>query len=115
MCSAVITRIAKATRATLKVQSLCREITVVSSSTRFGWTQRPLLYGDGGDDPYNALKPKLTKRFSNDYSILAHYVAEGDQLRPRLLLHRPKGQLCRRILVEPRFRPFQVAGPADQA
>ncbi|HKF59027.1 MAG TPA: hypothetical protein VKJ45_26535, partial [Blastocatellia bacterium] len=40
---------------------------------RFGWTQDVLLYGQGGDDHYNALQLKFTKRFSSSYSILAHY------------------------------------------
>ena len=40
---------------------------------KFGWTQDVLLYGDGGDDHYNALQTKFTKRFSTSYSILAHY------------------------------------------
>jgi hypothetical protein len=43
---------------------------------RFGWTQDVLLYADGGDDHYNALQTKLTKRFSNGYSILAHYTLQ---------------------------------------
>ncbi len=43
---------------------------------RFGWTQDVLLYSDGGDDHYNALQTKLTKRFSNGYSILAHYTLQ---------------------------------------
>ena len=40
---------------------------------RFGWTQDVLLYGDGGDNHYNAFQTKLTKRFTNGYSFLAHY------------------------------------------
>jgi len=43
---------------------------------RFGWTQDVLLYSDGGDDHYNALQAKLTKRFTNGYSILAHYTLQ---------------------------------------
>jgi hypothetical protein len=40
---------------------------------RFGWTQDVLLYGDGGDNHYNSFQTKLTRRFINGYSILAHY------------------------------------------
>jgi len=43
---------------------------------RFGWTQDVLLYGDGGDDHYHALQAKLTRRFANGYSILAHYTLQ---------------------------------------
>jgi hypothetical protein len=43
---------------------------------RFGWTQDVLLYGNGGDDHYNALQLKFTKRFSTSYSILAHYTLQ---------------------------------------
>jgi hypothetical protein len=43
---------------------------------RFGWTQDVLLYGDGGDDHYNALQAKLTRRFINGFSILAHYTLQ---------------------------------------
>jgi len=40
---------------------------------KFGWTQDVLLYGDGGDNHYNAFQTKFTKRFTNSYSVLAHY------------------------------------------
>jgi hypothetical protein len=40
---------------------------------RFGWTQDVLLYGDGGDNHYNSFQTKFTKRFSQSYSVLAHY------------------------------------------
>src|SRR5215472_1775654 len=43
---------------------------------RFGWTQDVLLYGQGGDDHYNAFQLKFTKRFSSSYSILAHYTLQ---------------------------------------
>jgi hypothetical protein len=43
---------------------------------KFGWTQDVLLYGDGGDNHYNAFQTKLTKRFSQSYSILAHYTLQ---------------------------------------
>jgi outer membrane receptor protein involved in Fe transport len=43
---------------------------------RFGWTQDVLLYGQGGDDHYNSLQLKFTKRFSGSYSILAHYTLQ---------------------------------------
>jgi outer membrane receptor protein involved in Fe transport len=43
---------------------------------RFGWTQDTLLYGDGGDNHYNAFQTKFTKRFTSSYSILAHYTLQ---------------------------------------
>jgi len=43
---------------------------------RFGWTQDVLLYGDGGDNHYNSFQTKFTKRFSNSYSVLAHYTLQ---------------------------------------
>jgi outer membrane receptor protein involved in Fe transport len=43
---------------------------------QFGWTQDVLLYADGGDNHYNAFQTKLTKRFSQSYSILAHYTLQ---------------------------------------
>jgi hypothetical protein len=43
---------------------------------RFGWTQDVLLYGNGGDNHYNALQAKFTKRFSSSYSVLAHYTLQ---------------------------------------
>ena len=43
---------------------------------KFGWTQDVLLYGDGGDNHYNAFQTKLTKRFSQSYSILTHYTLQ---------------------------------------
>ena len=53
---------------------------------RFGWTQDVLLYGGyGANNRYNALQTKLTKRFSDGYSLLAHYTFQkaennsGDQ------------------------------------
>jgi len=43
---------------------------------KFGWTQDTLLYGDGGDNHYNAFQAKFTKRFTSSYSILAHYTLQ---------------------------------------
>ncbi|MGA9767968.1 MAG: TonB-dependent receptor [Blastocatellia bacterium] len=43
---------------------------------KFGWTQDVLLYCNCGDNRYNSLQTKLTKRFSNSYSILAHYTLQ---------------------------------------
>ena len=43
---------------------------------KFGWTQDVLMYGNGGDDHYNALQAKFTKRFGNSYSVLAHYTLQ---------------------------------------
>jgi len=40
---------------------------------KFGWTQDVLLYCNCGDNRYNSLQTKFTKRFDNSYSILAHY------------------------------------------
>lgn len=43
---------------------------------QFGWTQDVLLYANAGDDHYNALQAKLTRRFTSGYSILAHYTLQ---------------------------------------
>jgi len=43
---------------------------------KFGWTQDVLLYGDGGDNHYNAFQAKFTKRFTSSYSVLAHYTLQ---------------------------------------
>ncbi|HYP28587.1 MAG TPA: TonB-dependent receptor [Blastocatellia bacterium] len=40
---------------------------------KFGWTQDVLLYCNCGDNRYNSLQTKFTKRFDNSYSVLAHY------------------------------------------
>ncbi len=41
---------------------------------RFGWSQDILLYqGYGATNRYDSLQTKLTKRFSNGYSVLTHY------------------------------------------
>jgi hypothetical protein len=43
---------------------------------KFGWTQDVLLYCNCGDNHYNSLQAKFTKRFSSSYSILAHYTLQ---------------------------------------
>ena len=43
---------------------------------KFGWTQDVLLYCNCGDNHYNALQAKVTKRFNSGYSILAHYTLQ---------------------------------------
>lgn len=43
---------------------------------KFGWTQDVLLYCNCGDNRYNALQTKITKRFNNSYSLLAHYTLQ---------------------------------------
>lgn len=43
---------------------------------RFGWTQDVLLYCNCSDNIYHALQAKIDKRFSNGYSVLAHYTLQ---------------------------------------
>jgi hypothetical protein len=43
---------------------------------KFGWTQDVLLYCNCGDNHYNSLQTKITKRFSSSYSVLAHYTLQ---------------------------------------
>jgi hypothetical protein len=43
---------------------------------RFGWTQDVLLYCNCSDNRYDSLQSKVTKRFSNGYSVLAHYTLQ---------------------------------------
>jgi outer membrane receptor protein involved in Fe transport len=43
---------------------------------RFGWTQDVLLYCNCSDNSYHALQAKVDKRFSNGYSVLAHYTLQ---------------------------------------
>ena len=43
---------------------------------RFGWTQDVLLYCNCSDNHYDSLQAKLTKRFSEGYSILTHYTLQ---------------------------------------
>jgi hypothetical protein len=40
---------------------------------RFGWTQGIDFYANTGKSRYNALQAKLTKRWSNGFSLLTHY------------------------------------------
>lgn len=52
---------------------------------KFGWTQGLAYYCDCGDNRYDSLQTKLTKRFSSGYSVQAHYTYQrvrqdgGDQ------------------------------------
>src|ERR1051325_79027 len=43
---------------------------------RFGWTQDVLLYCNCSDNHYDSLQVKLTKRFSDGYSLLTHYTLQ---------------------------------------
>lgn len=43
---------------------------------KFGWTQDVLLYCNCSDNHYDALQVKLTKRFTNGYSLLTHYTLQ---------------------------------------
>jgi outer membrane receptor protein involved in Fe transport len=43
---------------------------------RFGWTQDVFLYCNCSDNHYHALQAKIDKRFSNGYSVLAHYTLQ---------------------------------------
>jgi outer membrane receptor protein involved in Fe transport len=40
---------------------------------KFGWTQGFRYFGNDADNHYNSLQTKVEKRFSNSYSLLAHY------------------------------------------
>jgi outer membrane receptor protein involved in Fe transport len=58
---------------------------------QFGWTQDVLLYADGGDKPLQCVSNKvhetLCKQLLDPGSL---HVSTDDQLRSRLLLHRPE-------------------------
>ena len=43
---------------------------------KFGWTQDILFFCNCADNRYDSLQTKVTKRFSNSYSILAHYTLQ---------------------------------------
>ena len=63
-------------------------------SGNFGWTQGIDYFSNTGKSRYNAFQAKLTRRFSDGYSLLAHYtLPEGQEQRRRLLLHRPQREL----------------------
>jgi hypothetical protein len=40
---------------------------------KFGWTQGFRYFGNDANNHYNSLQTKVEKRFSNGYSLLAHY------------------------------------------
>src|SRR5207244_2298437 len=40
---------------------------------KFGWTQGIDFFCNCADNRYDALQTKITKRFANGYSFLAHY------------------------------------------
>ena len=44
---------------------------------RFGWTQGIDFYANTGKSRYNALQAKLTKRWSNGFSLLTHYTLQS--------------------------------------
>jgi hypothetical protein len=41
--------------------------------SQFGWTQGFRYFGNDANNHYNSLQTKVEKRFSNGYSLLAHY------------------------------------------
>ena len=41
--------------------------------SKFGWTQGFRYFGNDADTRYNSLQTKVEKRFSQSYSLLAHY------------------------------------------
>jgi hypothetical protein len=43
----------------------------------YGWTQGIDYFANTGKSRYNALQTKVTKRFSNGYSLLAHYTLQS--------------------------------------
>jgi hypothetical protein len=43
---------------------------------RYGWTQDFRYFGNDGDNRYHSLQTKVEKRFSQDYSILAHWTLQ---------------------------------------
>ncbi|MGA9998132.1 MAG: TonB-dependent receptor [Pyrinomonadaceae bacterium] len=43
---------------------------------KFGWTQDVLLYCNCSDNHYDSLQVKMTKRFTNGYSLLTHYTLQ---------------------------------------
>jgi hypothetical protein len=47
--------------------------TVDGLSGNFGWTQGIDYFSNTGESRYNSIQTKVTKRFSDGYSILAHY------------------------------------------
>ncbi len=51
--------------------------TVDGLSGAFGWTQGIDYFSNTGKSRYNSLQSKVTKRFSNGYSLLAHYTLQS--------------------------------------
>jgi carboxypeptidase family protein/TonB-dependent receptor-like protein len=47
--------------------------------TRFGWTQDISVYCNCGHNRYDALQTKVTKRFSDGYSVYAQYTAQRER------------------------------------
>ncbi len=47
--------------------------------TRYGWTQDMSVYCNCGHNRYDALQAKITKRFSQGYSVYAQYTAQRER------------------------------------
>ena len=67
---------------------------------KFGWTQGLRYFGNDANNHYNALQTKIEKRFSNSYSLLAHYTFSHSRnqesayytIDPRVNFGRPEWQ-----------------------
>ena len=55
----------------------CGVKTVDGLCGNFGWTQGIDFFSNTGKSRYNALQAKVTKRFSQGYSVLAHYTFQS--------------------------------------